>query len=57
MENKKVIGRPVTGNARNNKFTVRLNDDERKKLQEIADKQKIKPAELVRILIQKEINK
>lgn len=57
MENKKIIGRPITGNARNNKFTVRLNDEERKKLQEIADKQKIKPAELVRILIQKEINK
>ena len=57
MENKKLIGRPVTGNARNNKFTVRLNDDERKKLQEIADEKKITPAELVRILIQKEIKK
>lgn len=57
MENKKTIGRPITGNARNIKFTVRLNDEERKRLQEIADKQKIKPAELVRILIQKEINK
>ncbi len=57
MEEKKVMGRPITGTARNNKFTVRLNDEERNKLQELADIKKIKPAELVRQLIQKEISK
>lgn len=57
MEESKKMGRPVTGTARKNKFTVRLNDDEIKKLHEIAIKENVKPTELVRQLIQERIKK
>lgn len=50
-------GRPITGKAREHRFTVRLNNEELDKLQQLAKKDDITISELLRKIIHEKIDK